>query len=115
MQIIDLNLSHWNFHCPVTGQKIQSDGEDTQFPPSLKGLWIGEIADNPEIKDPTLQAAWDNFIENFNDESFLEPEDINGFLANYTAPNWLAFYICSGTAAFNDSAWYIIDMDTQSK
>lgn len=113
MQIIDLDLSHWNFYCPVTGQKIFGDGEEPNFPPSLKGLWIGEIPDTPEIKDPTLQAAWDNFIENFDDESFLEPEDINDFLKKYNAPKWVAFYICSGPSFINQSAWYIIDMDTE--
>jgi len=188
MQIIDLNLDHWNFFCPVTGHKIQSDGGEPNFPPSLKGLWVGEIPDSPEIKDPALQQAWDKFIVNFDEESNQDrhyafkngsqldidniaiygidqlsrptPSDIiigsfdvsengawreathrelneinedqaflhdlcsdidlnasvaNDFLKNYNAPNWIAFYICSGTTAFNDSAYYIIDMNTTSE
>lgn len=188
MQIIDLDLEHWNFYCPATGHKIQADGEGTHFPPSLKGLWIGEIPDSPEIKDPGLQRAWNQFISNFDQEanqerhytfkngarheidnigiygmgqfSYPTPEEIiigsldvmengtwreatqpelneinedqtflrglcsqidlrssvsNNFLKNYNAPNWIAFHIRSGTAAFNDSAMYIIDMNTRNQ
>ena len=52
MQIIDLTLNHWNFHCPVTGEKITGDGETLLFPPSLKGVWV----DDPE-KATTLKSS----------------------------------------------------------
>ncbi|MDG0994807.1 MAG: hypothetical protein P8O22_08740 [Akkermansiaceae bacterium] len=188
MHIIDLNLDHWNFFCPATGHKIQADGEEPNFTSSLKGVWVEETPNNPQIKDSCLQHAWNKFIVNFDEESneerhytfkngsrlkidnitiyktdqFSRPihtdiiilsfdvskdgscraatlmelnelnedqaflrklcSDINpnasdtkDFLKNYNAPNWIAFHIRSGTAAFNDSAMYIIDMNTRNQ
>ena len=117
MQVNTLTLDHWNFHCPVTGEKITSDGEDLHFTPSLKGVWIQEVIEEPELKDTKLEAAWDEFygkLTEDEDEDALDDFDdktVDQFLKNYHAPNWLAFKITAGTASFNDTVWFIIDMN----
>jgi len=121
MQLITLSLEHWNFYCPVTGEIITADGEDLNITPSLKGVWVNEILDEPTIPDSELCTAWDNLIENLNDDESAETQDededldgstVDTFLRNYSAPNWIAFRIRAGTASFNETVWFIIDMDT---
>ena len=124
MQLITLSLEHWNFYCPVTGEKITADGEDLNITPSLKGVWVNEILDEPILSDSELSTAWDNLIENLNDDESAETQDededlddstVDTFLRNYSAPNWIAFRIRAGTASFNETTWFIIDMDTHSE
>jgi hypothetical protein len=121
MQLISLSLSHWNFYFPVTGKKITGDGEDLNITPSLKGVWVNEILDEPTISDSELCTAWDHFIENLSndenkeDDEYLDDSTIDTFFRNYPAPNWIAFRIQAGTASFNETTWFILDMDTHNE
>jgi hypothetical protein len=42
MQILALELSHFNFFCPVTGQRISAPG-GYQASPAQVGLWLGGL------------------------------------------------------------------------
>jgi len=115
MQLIKLSLDHWNFYCPVTGEKITGDGEELNQTRSLKGVWIGEEIGEAMIFDPQLQEAWDTLLENLPEDADLDDELLHRFLENYKAPNWVVFYICAGTDSLNSSDWFIIDMNSQKE
>jgi len=117
MQVIKLSLDHWNFYCPVTGEKIAGDGEELNEPASLKGVWIQECIEEPYIIDPQLQSAWEAFYDHLtkDDNYDYDYSAIDQFFQDYPEPNWLAFKITAGTAFFNDTGWFIIDMNTESE
>ena len=111
MQLIKLELNHEYLYCPVTGQLIQDPemgyGDIVE---SVRGYWIGEIADQPEIKDEKLGKAWEVFCEANEDASWK----VTRFLEEYDASNWVVFELTSyGMACgpVSSTIWYVIDMD----
>jgi len=124
MQIIELELSHYDLYSPSTGEHIC--GEETGFnenAKSLMGYWIGEVFNEPFIKDESLKAAWDQLIEKVDaaveagmDDQGLEIEHLNQFLADYDAPSWIVFKIghpddVTGTVI--DNCWFVLNMECQ--
>lgn len=110
MQIIKLDLDHWNFFCPVTGAQILSEESKHPVPPSLKGLWISEIWDEPMLHDAKLQEAWEILYKSLDEEE-NDAECVEKFLTYYVHPQYIAFQLNCGTAFHSDSSWVIIDMN----
>ena len=62
MQIIELELSHFNFYCPATGELLcnEDDGVNEQAK-SLMGYWCDLVFEEPYIKDEILKKDWKAF------------------------------------------------------
>ena len=112
MQIIKLELNHEYLYCPVTGQLIQDPemgyGDIVE---SVRGYWIGEVADEPEIKDNDLRKTWEAYCDSMKGKY----KDVTSFLESYDAPNWIVFELTSHGMAcgpISSIIWYVIDMDT---
>jgi hypothetical protein len=111
MQIIQLELSHDNFFCPATGQRITGP-QSYEASPAQVGMWIGEIITEPEIASPELDAQWTRYEEQLSDDGGV---DIENFLRSLNMPNHVCFEITtSGMACgpVSSSVWYVINMDT---
>ena len=82
MQIIELDLSHSNFFCPATGQRIT--GEVSHAPsPALAGMWHAEVPEEPELFHPELEALWNAYVARIaengdEDDSPDIPESLSG-------------------------------------
>jgi len=122
MQIIELELSHYDLYSPSTGELIC--GEETGYnegAKSLIGYWIGEVFTEPFIKDESLKAAWyqliqkvDAAVEAGEDDEGLELENVLQFLAEYDAPSWIVFQIGHAddvTGTVIDNSWFVLDME----
>lgn len=110
MKIFEIDLSHETFYCPVTGMCLQTDTEGfADEVPSVMGYWIGEVVEEPMIKDENLQEAWDMFLENGSSDSLPAK-----FLSGYNNPNWVVFELTtSGIACgpMSSTIWYVIDLN----
>jgi len=121
MQIIEIELSHSNFYCPVTGEVIS----DEDAPPmnenakSLMGFWIDAVLEEPIINDKILKSSWNRYVKKFEKESgedYPDCADLRKFLADYKNPTWIVFEITSsgiGHGIHSDTVWYVIDMETR--
>lgn len=109
MKIFEINLPHETFYCPVTGACLQTDTDGfADDVPSVVGYWIGEVVEEPIIKDENLQEAWDVFVE--NDGSDDMP---TRFLSEYNNLNWVVFELTtSGIACgpMSSTIWYVINL-----
>ena len=61
MQIIRYTRNDLRAFCPVTGLPLL-DGLSPAAP-TVRGSWVDEAMDEPEIVDATLEAAWLNFLD----------------------------------------------------
>lgn len=65
MQIVSLELDHYNFYSPSTGGVIL-DGEDCHDDePSLLGYWLDEFWQEPHINDKFLDEKWQEYLSNY--------------------------------------------------
>jgi len=119
MQLLELNLDHLNFYCPVTGTTMRTADHFNADAPALMGFWVDEILDNPVIKHAELQASFEAFLsqEEAQDPCFrLEFDDLESFLKAFDAPNWVAYCItncgfgCGGP--ISSTVYMVIDMNT---
>jgi hypothetical protein len=109
MQIVELHLSHYNFCCPATGIQLFSR-EGPQISPALKAVWVAEIANEPDIYHPELEASWNAWVSAHEDDEDFS-WDAAAFLATLDEPNWVAFTIHTG-GLMAETATVVIDMDT---
>jgi hypothetical protein len=64
MQLIELNLHHYNFYCPVTGKCISADGEPVNFEASsLRGYWVSEELESPRLYDDNFYEANHEYLK----------------------------------------------------
>ena len=119
MQIITLETENLNLYSPSTGEVLCHEetgyNEEAQ---SLMGYWVQEIMDEPFIKNPDLQQAWDAYMEESDarleaDDEYPGP-DVDEFLAQYDYPTWIAFRI-ETWGMIGDVAWFVVEMDTGSE
>ena len=111
MQLIQLDLSHDNFFCPVTGQRI-TGSEIYEPSPALAGVWHSEALDMPELYHSELESRWESYAGKILEaDDFI---DLADFLNSTTMGNLVCFEIttcgisCGPTAS---TLWYVIDMD----
>ena len=126
MQIVELELSHYDLYSPSTGELIC--GEETGYneeAKSLMGYWIGEVFTEPFIKDEALKEAWYQLVEKIdvaveageNGEG-LEMEHLVQFLADYDAPTWIVFKIGHPndvTGMVIDNGWFVVNMEKEQQ
>jgi hypothetical protein len=109
MKIIELNLKHENFYCPVSGMCLQDETMGyADEAPSVVGFWIGEVVEEPVIKNAKLEAAWEVFHR--NDRLSFQ---LTTFLSKYQNDDWVVFELTtSGIACgpLSSTIWYVIDM-----
>jgi len=83
---------------------------------SLIAYWIGELFDEPVIKDETLRVAWEEYVATFERENDCSPgfEELESFIEGYDTSSWVAYEITSdgmacGPVSF--TALYVVDKD----
>jgi hypothetical protein len=111
MQQIELELHHFEFHCPATGQTI-CDGETLEPSPATLFIYFDEDSDL-QYSTPEVRELWDTISA-----EEVEGEDCNGpfnrLLAALESDTCVSFAttIC-GMAYFADTSTvrYGIDMD----
>jgi hypothetical protein len=117
MQILELELDHFNLYCPATGEFIFVEDEPiNEDALSLKGYWVDEVIEEPFIKDEALRKAWDGFIEEYevDHQDFPEFSEIEQFLVNYPEPNWVIYKITTNGMAcgpVSTTVWHVVDMN----
>lgn len=94
MQLLDLKLKHSNLFSLATGEPISMENEglfntDTSF----KGFWHHENMLDPILNDSYLEAAWEDFLEEYEAKHQDVPDDeaIEKFLLAYPKPNWVIY------------------------
>ena len=113
MKIIELNLSHDNFYCPVTGCHIQSE-EHFEPAGALVAGWHSEILNEPLVLKGKFQAKWDEYVAKQDEaEDFL---NISEFLNSVENENFVCFEITTREIACNggpvdSTVWFVIDFD----
>ena len=70
MQIIQLEVDHDNFFCPVTGQRI-TGSQSYEASPAQLGMWVDLVIDEPEINSPELDAKWQHYVEQLAEDDFI--------------------------------------------
>ena len=129
MQIIELELSHFNLYCPATGEVISTEetgiNEDAK---SLLGYWVDEVFMEPFIKDEKLKIAWETLVSECEaaeekayeedaelDEAFtLDIDRLVKFLKDYDAPTCVVFEISNSSLAcgpVSNTAWHVVNME----
>ena len=110
MQIVELQLSHYNFYCPATGIQLFSQ-QGSQLSPALRAVWVAEIAHQPDFFHAELEAPWNAWVSTHADEEDFS-WDPAAFLGTVDEPNWVAFTIHTGGGMIAETATVVIDMDT---
>ena len=110
MNIVDLNLDHHDFYCPVTGAKVLADGEELPLPSTVRALWVHECAEDPIHLDPSLVKKWEAWEEHSDEYDFVA-EHINAFVDAIDEPNWVTFSIRTGGGLMPERLTLIIDMN----
>ena len=109
MQIIDLELDHNNFYCPVTGSKILSE-DSFDSCPSLQGLWTNH-SEEPETLQGELEKLWKVYLEKLDEDDF---HDVPEFLKSVDNNDFVAFAVTTGGMAcgpVSSTVWLVIDMN----
>jgi hypothetical protein len=116
MQIIELELTHFNFFCPATGERILSSEECNDDAKSLMGYWLDEFLFEPYIKDKDLLKAWQKEVKRLDklDASQSIWDEFESFLRNYNVHNWVVFKLtASGIACgpVSNTVWKVLNLD----
>lgn len=112
MQIIELHTDTEEFFCPVTGHHIQGD-EHYDASNAVRGMWLTEIENEPEVSDPAFLETWENYCEKVSndDDGCL---DMREFFKSVEKPNWVVFEFHRRGIACGpvfSTQWIVIDMN----
>ena len=112
MQLVQLDLQHNNFFCPVTGHHIVSS-EHYEPSPALVGMWHFEVLEEPCFFNDELEKAWDSYWNDLDEDDLPDvPEFLEKIKDDY--PNWVCFEITTRGMACGPTCevvWYVINMD----
>ena len=116
MQLLNLELDHFNFYCPATSDKILSEDDCNENSASFIGYWLDDFMTEPSIKNKDLKNAWETFLDEVDKQFQREPNftEFESFLTNYPQPNWIIYKITtSGMAcgAISSAVYHILDMN----
>lgn len=110
MQVIEIEREDNDFFCPVTGLPVfDQSGEPAA--PTVRGLWVNEIVDEPFIWDEKLQQHWDEYLASLDEDE--DVIDMPEFLAKVEAPGWVAFEITVFGFACGpvwSTSWTVLDL-----
>lgn len=96
MQIVDLELSHDNFFCPVTGQAILRGEQEYNPSPATVFCYVDEVSDFEHITDEGM-AIFDN-LEIDEDEDYAD-DIFKKFAEAYSDKNIVCFVITTSGIA----------------
>lgn len=118
MQIIDLELPHFNFYCPATGDCILMEDEPcNDDAKSLQAYWIDEVMDEPMIKNEKLAADWKLYYNKHRKKHQYSFQVLESFLKKYDQLNWVVFKLtfcgmgCGGPTSM--TVWKVLDLNVQ--
>jgi len=112
MQYVQLELTHENFFCPVTGHHVV--GPDTPFTPSkaMLGLWH-DFCSEADIYDRRLREQWDEYVQACKKKR--QVADVEKFLRNvmdnfpYVCFEITTEGMACGPMSF--TRWFVFNMD----
>lgn len=117
MQIIDLELQHFNFYCPATGECILKEDEPcNDDAKSLQAYWIDEVMEEPMIKNKKLAADWKRFYARHRKDYQSDFDVLEDFFRQYEQPAWVVFKLtnsgmgCGGPTSM--TVWKVLDLNT---
>ena len=116
MQIIKIERNSHDIFCPITGLPV-ADQMGEPVAPTARGIWVGEVMDQPFIWDEELQRCWDEYLDERFAEDDEEPIDAGAFLASLDAPGWVAFEITVCGFACGpvwSTSWTVLDLTDHS-
>ena len=111
MQIIKLQLSHYNLFCPATGEQILFEDDCNEDAKSLQGYWCDLFFEEPVIKNKKLATAWKKFQQKNKSKYQSDFQMLEDFFLDYPEPNWIVFKIADNNPS-SSTAWHILDMNT---
>jgi len=119
MQIINLELDHYNFYCPVSGKYITTEEDGVnENAPSFRGYWFDEFWDEPTIKDEKLNQLWTECflnLKNSNPEYKYSDyiEKLDAFFTSVEIKNYVVFkiYKIEGSIIPDRLIYFVIDMN----
>jgi len=120
MQIINLELDHYNFYCPVSGEYITTEEDGVnEDAPSFRGYWFDEFWDEPTIKDEKLNQLWTEYFHNLKesdpDYKYLDfTEKLDEFFQSVEIKNYVVFKIqkIEFSNIPDKLIYFVIDMNT---
>jgi len=117
MQLLDLELDHFNFYCPATGEQILSDDDCNDNAKSFVGYWLDEFMTEPTIKNKQLAADWEKFYDELEEKHNREPKynEVEQFLIDYPQQNWVIYKITNCGMACGpvcNTVFIVLDMNT---
>ena len=115
MQIVSLELDHYNFYSPSTGGVILDEEVCHDDEPSLLGYWLNEFWQEPHINDKYLDEKWQEYLSNYDElssqESFVnEFRSLEDFFTGIILNNVVVFKITDRLPS-SLTAYFIIDLN----
>jgi len=119
MQIINLELDHYNFYCPVSGEYITTEEDGVnEDAPSFRGYWFDEFWDEPTIKDEKLNQLWTEYFHNLKksdpDYKYSDYTDkLDEFFQSVEIKNFVVFKIhkIEFSIISDKLIYFVIDMN----
>ena len=113
MQIVKLELKHYNFFCPATGEQILSEEYCNDDAKSLQGYWLDEFIDEPVIKNKTLAKDWKTFQKKNQDPVENSSDLLRSFFTNYQKSDWVVFELTNKGDNMGLTVWKVLDLNTE--
>jgi hypothetical protein len=117
MEIVEIDWLECKIFNPVTKEIIIDFGFFDLESKSLVAAWFSDNMDDPIINNITLEAAWQNFQNEFiKDEDGVTVYDfhIQGFLAEYDNTEWKVIRHNGSWLAHSPqgaTVWYVVEKD----
>jgi len=117
---IDPSISTDRMYCPSTDEVIFAPYYDeiNDDAKAFVAFWHGEVLDEPLIRDPKLEAAWEAIYQEWDAQEDPELgiwELVEKFLSDYENPDWIV-YECTfyGMACgpVQTTVYYVVKADT---
>lgn len=115
MQVIAYERNDRDFFCPVTGQPVYNE-EGEPVAPTFRAFWHAEVMDEPIIRDPDLQKAWDAYLAKVQAEDDLI--DMQEFFGSMERKGWVAFEITTSGFACGpvwETVWTVLDLEWEDE
>ena len=110
MQVVHFERWDHRFHCPVTGKAVFSEIGEPQAP-TIRGVWVHEVPDEPMALTSDLKMAWDAYLNGLDPDDY--DIDIDAFLSSVEQEGWVAFCITSHGMAcgpVSQTIWVVLDL-----
>jgi hypothetical protein len=77
--------------------EIIIEGECDDDAESLIAYWLGDLFEEPLIKDETFKAEWEAYVTEYEKENNCQPgfAELESFIERYDSTSWIAYEITS--------------------